>query len=156
DLGANGFEIGLLMTAYSGMQFLFSPIWGRLSDRVGRRPVLLISIAAKAIAMLLFAASTSLTLVFLAHAFAGMANANIGTAQAYVADVLRGEERAKGMGLVGAAIGMGFVLGPAIGGALAPLGRAAPALAAAGLSALNFVLACLCLPESLRAGAREE
>jgi len=156
DLGANGFEIGLLMTAYSGMQFLFSPIWGRLSDRVGRRPVLLISIAANAIAMLLFAASTSLTLVFLARAFAGMANANIGTAQAYVADVLRGEERAKGMGLVGAAIGMGFVLGPAIGGALAPLGRAAPALAAAGLSALNFVLASLFLPESLTAEAREE
>lgn len=156
DLGASGLEVGLLMTSYSGMQFLFSPIWGRISDRVGRRPVLLVSIAANAVAMLLFAASTSLPLVFLARAFAGMANANIGTAQAYVADVLSGEERARGMGLVGAAIGMGFVLGPAIGGALAPLGRAAPALAAAALSGLNFVLAFVFLPESLPPEAREE
>src|SRR5690606_20186616 len=155
-LGPSGLEVGLLMTSYSGMQFLFSPIWGRISDRVGRRPVLLVSIAANAVAMLLFAASTSLPLVFLARAFAGMANANIGTAQAYVADVLSGEERARGMGLVGAAIGMGFVLGPAIGGALAPLGRAAPALAAAALSGLNFVLAFVFLPESLPPEAREE
>lgn len=155
DLGANAIEVGLLMTAYSGMQFLFSPLWGRLSDRVGRRPILLISISANVVAMLLFAASSTLTLFFLARSFAGMANANIGTAQAYVADIMPGEERAKGMGLVGAAIGMGFVLGPAIGGLLAPLGNAAPALAAAGLSAINLVFASLFLPESLAPEARE-
>lgn len=155
DLGANALEVGLVMTAYSGMQFLFSPLWGRLSDRVGRRPVLLVSIAANAVAMLLFAASSTLTLFFLARAFAGMANANIGTAQAYVADIMPGEDRARGMGLVGAAIGMGFVLGPAIGGLLAPLGNAAPALVAAGLSAVNFVLAAFLLPESLAPEARE-
>ena len=155
ELGASALEVGLLMTAYSGMQFLFSPLWGKLSDRVGRRPVLLISIAANCIAMLFFAASSTLVLFFLARAFAGMANANIGTAQACVADILPGEERAKGMGLVGAAIGMGFVLGPAIGGLLAPLGTAAPALAAAALSGLNFVLAFFLLPESLSPEARE-
>lgn len=155
DLGASPIEVGLLMTAYSGMQFLFSPLWGRLSDRVGRRPILLVSIAANCLAMLLFAASSTLTLFFLARAFAGMANANIGTAQAYVADIMPGEDRAKGMGLVGAAIGMGFVLGPALGGLLAPLGNTAPALAAAALSALNLVLALLLLPESLAPEARE-
>ncbi len=155
DLGASPLEVGLVMTAYSAMQFLFSPIWGRISDRVGRRPVLLISIAANVVAMLLFAASSTLVLFFLARAFAGMANANIGTAQAYVADVMPGKERARGMGLVGAAIGMGFVFGPAIGGLLAPLGKSAPALVAASLSAVNFALAFFLLPESLTPEKRE-
>lgn len=155
DLGASGLEVGLLMTAYSGMQFIFSPLWGRISDRIGRRPVLLLSITANVAAMLLFAASSTLTFFFLARAFAGMANANIGTAQAYVADITGPEDRAKGMGLVGAAIGMGFVLGPAIGGLLARYGMAAPALAAAALSFVNLVLAYFLLPESLSPEARE-
>lgn len=156
ELGASGVEIGLLMTAYSGMQFLFSPIWGRISDRVGRRPVLLASIGANVVAMLLFAASTNLWFFFLARAFAGMCNANIGTAQAYIADVTTAETRAKGMGLFGAAFGLGFVLGPAFGGLLARYGLAAPALAAAALSALNLLLAWRLLPESLSPALRAE
>jgi len=155
DLGASGFEVGVVMTAYSGMQFIFAPMWGRLSDRVGRRPVLLISIAGNVAAMLLFAFSTNLVVFFLARAFAGMANANIGTAQAYIADVTPPEQRTKGMGLVGAAFGLGFVLGPAIGGILAGYSYAAPAFAAAGLSLLNLVLAYFILPESLPPEARE-
>lgn len=154
ELGASGFQVGVLMTAYSAMQFLCAPFWGRLSDRIGRRPVLLVSIAGNAAAMLLFALSTNLVIFFLARAFAGMANANIGTAQAYIADVTPPEKRAQGMGLIGAAFGLGFVLGPAVGGLLASFGLAAPALAAAGLSALNFALAWFRLPESLPPEAR--
>ncbi|AKU91055.1 MFS transporter [Vulgatibacter incomptus] len=155
DLGATGFQVGIVMTAYSGMQFLCAPLWGRLSDRIGRRPVLLVSIAGNVVAMLLFAASTNLVVFFLARAFAGMANANIGTAQAYIADITPPEQRTKGMGLIGAAFGLGFVLGPAVGGLLAGISHAAPALAAAGLSALNLVLAFFILPESLKPEARE-
>lgn len=156
SLDASYFEVGLVMTAYSGMQFLFSPIWGRISDRVGRRPVLLASIAANVVAMLLFAASSTLWFFFVARLFAGMGAANIGTAQAYIADVTSAEDRAKGMGLFGAAFGLGFVLGPAFGGLLSGFGLAAPALAAAGLSALNFVLAWRFLPESLSPELRAE
>lgn len=154
-LGASGFQVGIVMTAYSGMQFLFAPIWGRISDRIGRRPVLLVSIAGNVLAMLLFAASTNLVVFFLARAFAGMANANIGTAQAYIADVTGPNERAKGMGLLGAAFGLGFVLGPAVGGVLAHFSYALPALVAAGLSAINWILAYFNLPESLPPEARE-
>jgi len=155
ELGATGFQVGVVMTAYSGMQFLFAPMWGRLSDRIGRRPVLLISIAGNVAAMLLFAFSTNLVVFFLARAFAGMSNANIGTAQAYIADITPPEERTKGMGLIGAAFGLGFVLGPAVGGVLASHSHAAPALVAAGLSLLNLVLAWFNLPESLPPEARE-
>lgn len=155
DLGASGFQVGVVMTAYSGMQFLFAPMWGRLSDRIGRRPVLLISIAGNVAAMLLFAFSTNLVVFFLARAFAGMANANIGTAQAYIADVTPPEERTKGMGLIGAAFGLGFVLGPAAGGILAEFSHSTPAFVAAGLSFVNLVLAWFNLPESLPPEARE-
>lgn len=154
ELGASGFQVGILMTAYSGMQFLFAPFWGRLSDRIGRRPVLLVSIAGNVVAMVLFAFSTNLVVFFLARAFAGMANANIGTAQAYIADVTPPEQRAKGMGLIGAAFGLGFVLGPAFGGILATWHFGAPALVAAALSAVNFAMAWFNLPESLPPEAR--
>lgn len=154
DMGATGLQVGILMTAYSAMQFLFSPFWGKLSDRIGRRPVLLISIGGNVLAMLLFAMSTNLVIFFLARAFAGMANANIGTAQAYIADITPPEERARGMGLIGAAFGLGFVLGPAFGGILATWHFSAPALVAAGLSAVNLVLAWFILPESLPPEAR--
>lgn len=154
ELGATGMQVGILMTAYSGMQFLFSPFWGKLSDRIGRRPVLLISIAGNVVAMLLFAMSSNLVVFFLARAFAGMANANIGTAQAYIADITAPEDRAKGMGMIGAAFGLGFVLGPAFGGILATWHFSAPALVAAALSFVNLVLAFFNLPESLPPEAR--
>src|SRR5204862_6418317 len=103
---------------YSLMQFLFSPVWGRLSDRVGRRPVLLMSIGGSAASYLLFAFAPSLALLFAARALAGIMAANVSTAQAYIADITTEENRAKGMGMVGAAFGLGFVFGPALAGGL--------------------------------------
>lgn len=138
-----------LGVVYSLMQFVFAPIWGNLSDRIGRRPVLLISIAGTAIGFLGTGLATSFWGVFAARAFAGAMTSNIAVAQAFIADVTPPDQRARGMGLIGAAFGLGFVLGPAVGGELTHLyGIAAPAYAAAGLSALNLVWALFKLPES--------
>ncbi|MDY7093988.1 MAG: MFS transporter [Acidobacteriota bacterium] len=153
--GASALEIGLLSSVYSLGQFLFAPFWGQLSDRWGRRRVLLVTIFATSIAHLLLALAPSLWMLFLARAAAGIFAANYSTAQAYVADVTTGKDRAKGMGLVGAAFGLGFVLGPAMGAILAEVGgHVAVPLAAAALSLLNFVLAVVRLPESLPPEAR--
>lgn len=154
DHGATPFVATLLGAAYSAMQFLFVPFWGHLSDRTGRRPILLGSIAASALGMVALGTVDSLVGLFVARIFVGIATANIAVASAYIADVTRPEERSRGMGMIGAAIGLGFVLGPVIGGLLqahSPIARvgAMPAYAAAGLSALNFVLAASFLPESL-------
>ena len=154
QLGASDFVAALTGAVYSLMQFLLVPIWGRLSDRVGRRPVLLGSIAATAVGMLLLGAANTLALLFVARLWSGMATANIAVAQAYIADVTPPEGRARGMGLIGLAFGLGFVLGPSVGGVLASvpiMGRvgALPALVAAGLSVVNLVLAATMLPESL-------
>ena len=155
DHGASPFVATLLGAVYSAMQFLFVPLWGHLSDRAGRRPILLGSIAASALGMVALGTVDSLAGLFVARAFVGIATANIAVASAYIADVTRPEERSRGMGTIGAAIGFGFVLGPVIGGVLqahSPIARvgALPAYAAAALSILNFVLAALFLPESLR------
>ncbi len=139
---------GLLMASFSAMQFLFAPLLGRLSDRVGRRPVLLVSLAGSAAGYLLFAFARSLTLLFVSRLVAGATAANIGTAQAVVADVTEREQRARGMGLIGMAFGLGFVLGPAIGGFAVKAGEAVPGLVAAALSATAFVWALLELPET--------
>jgi predicted MFS family arabinose efflux permease len=122
-------------------------VWGRLSDRIGRRPVLLVSIAMTSVAFAIYGLATSFTILLLSRAFAGIATANIAIAQAYVADVTTPEGRARGMGLIGAAFGLGFVLGPAIGGLLSTWSIAAPGFAAAGLAALNGVAAWFTLPE---------
>jgi DHA1 family tetracycline resistance protein-like MFS transporter len=152
-------QVGLLMATYSAAQFLTAPLWGRLSDRIGRRPVLLASLAGIAVAYVFLAFSDRLWMLFAARAAAGAMAGNIGVAFAYVADVTRPEQRARGMGLIGAAFGLGFIFGPAIGGVMAgndPLTAdyRSPALAAAGLSALAWLLAVLRLPESLPAEAR--
>lgn len=140
------------------MQFAFVPVWGRISDRVGRRPVLLWSIAATAVTMAALggalAWSTSVLWLFGARAFGGIATANLGTASAYIADVTKPEERAKGMGLIGMAFGLGFILGPAIGGALARIpvaGRhgSVPCFVAAGLSIVNLLWVASGVGESL-------
>ncbi len=147
ELGASPTEIGLLLTVYAAAQFACAPLWGRLSDRIGRRPVLLFTIAGTAAALLLLGLARSLPWLFAARALAGAFAANIGVASAYIADVTAAEERTRWMGLLGASFGVGFVLGPALGGGLSLLGYAAPMLAAAALAACNWVWALVSLPE---------
>jgi MFS transporter, DHA1 family, tetracycline resistance protein len=150
DYGATPFQAGLLVASYSIAQFFLAPVWGRLSDRVGRKPVLAWTLAGNAASYALFAAAGGLPLLFVARTLSGAFAANISTAQAYVADVTTPETRAKGMGMIGMAFGLGFVLGPAIGGLLAHhLGVAAPGAAAAVLSAVACAVAATKLPESL-------
>ena len=154
-LDDNALAATALMSAYSFFQLLMAPVWGRVSDRIGRRPVLLVSIAAGIIANLLFGVVGALWALYLARSLAGAAGANISTAQAYIADVTTPADRARGMGMIGAALGMGFVLGPAIGGVAAQLGDArTPFLVAAALAGINFLYVLLALPEPKRAGER--
>lgn len=146
-LGAPDSQIGWLMTGYSAMQFVFTPIWGRLSDRYGRRPLLLLSIWMTAIGFAGYALAPSFAWLLVSRLFAGAATANIAIAQAYIADVTPPEGRARGMGLLGAAFGLGFVLGPAMGGLLSEISLAAPGWAAAALAGVNGVAALFVLPE---------
>lgn len=146
--GANAFTVGMLGTVYSLMQFLFAPIWGRWSDRVGRRPIILLGLLGSFASYLALALSGSLALIFAARILGGIAGANIPTAQAYIADITTPENRARGMGMVGAAFGLGFIFGPALGGILTHLGPAAPMWAASTLCLANFCAAWLLLPES--------
>jgi MFS transporter, DHA1 family, tetracycline resistance protein len=134
---------------YSIMQFVFTPLWGRLSDRIGRRPVLLISIAGSAVGFLGIGFAQSFWWLLFARAFAGIMTSNLSVAQAYIADVTTQENRSRSMGLIGIAFGLGFVLGPFVGGELSgAYGTAAPSFFAAGLAALNFMWAMFALPES--------
>lgn len=158
-LGAGDFMATMPAAVFSVMQFIFIPIWGRLSDRVGRRPVLLWSIAASAIGMALLGLAPSLVLLFAARIWSGVATANIAVAQAYIADVTPPEHRSRGMAIIGIAFGLGFIFGPFIGGELSRFhifGREGmlPPFVAAGLSTINFLLALRTLPESLPAEAR--
>jgi len=149
SFGASAKVVTLLSTTYSLAQFAFAPVLGRLSDRHGRRPVMLISIAGSIAAMLSLAAAHTLFFVFLARAIGGMSNANISTAYAYVADQVPGNQRAKYMGIMGSAIGFGFVVGPAIGGVLSrPDLPELPFLVGAVLSAINWLMALILLPET--------
>ena len=155
--GASFFELAVLGSIYSFMQFFFSPIWGRLSDQVGRRPILLMSLLGSTISYFLFAASTHLYFLIFSRALAGIFAANISTAQAYIADITTEKDRAKGMGLIGAAFGIGFTLGPPIGGiSAAKLGLAAPGIIAGSFCGLNLILAYFRLKESLPAEVREK
>ncbi len=154
SFGATAFMVGLLSTSFSLMQFAFSPIWGRWSDKIGRRPIILIGLAGSGLSYVALALADSLALVFAARILGGIAGANIPTAQAYIADVTTPENRAKGMGLIGAAFGMGFIFGPAIGGILSHFGPATPMWAAAGLCAANLTAAWFLLPESRKPGPR--
>lgn len=147
--GASGVTVGLLTTSFSLAQFLFAPIWGRLSDRIGRRPVLLGSLILTGISYLVFAVAGSLPVLFISRIFAGVAGATLSTAQAYIADTTTSENRTRGMGLIGAAFGMGFIFGPAMGGVLSRWGFSVPAYAAAGLALTAFLFALFLLPESL-------
>jgi MFS transporter, DHA1 family, tetracycline resistance protein len=148
--GASGLGYGALIGVYSGMQFLATAILGRLSDRVGRRPILLTTMVLNAAGYLLFAAAHSYVVLLVARVVSGFAGGNISAAQAYMADITTPAERSRGMGIVGAAFGIGFVIGPMLGGLSHHyIGPAAPPLIAAALSLANFVSAFLILPESL-------
>lgn len=140
---------GVLAFSYAAMNFLFGPLLGNLSDRYGRRPVLLASLAVLCVDYLVMAAAQSLWLLLVARIAAGIAGATYSTANAYLADISPPEKRAANFGLVGAGFGIGFVFGPAIGGLLGELGPRAPFLAAAALCAVNVVFGWLVLPESL-------
>jgi len=149
EFGAGPFGVTLLFASFSLAQFVFAPLWGRLSDRVGRRPVLLVSITGAVAAYGLFALARSFTILLIARTASGIAAANYSIGQAYVADVTPPEERAKGMGMLGAAFGLGFVLGPVLGGLAGKLGYAAVPAAAGVLAVINLALAIFLLPESL-------
>lgn len=149
SLGATAALVGVLFASYSLMQFIFAPVWGRVSDRIGRRPVLLTSMTVSVLAFIAFALAQSYWWLLAARVAAGMGTANLSVATAYIADVTRPEERARGMGMVGAAFGIGFVLGPWLGGELGRFGFAPPLFAAAGLALVNLGLAASFLPESL-------
>lgn len=163
NFGGTGFEIGLLTASYSFMQFLFAPILGQLSDRYGRRPILFFSILGSSVGFLVVGLANSLWLVFLGRIIAGITGGNISTAQAYIADVTTPENRAKGMGLLGAAFGLGFVFGPAIGGILSKVelhvgslhltGIQTPFLFVSLLALLNATTLYFVLPETVKKGA---
>lgn len=140
---------GWLLVTYAVMQFFFGPVMGSLSDRFGRRPVILASLLAFGLDYLLMALAPTLAWLFLGRAVAGMAGAVYAAANAFIADVTPLEDRAKSFGMVGAAFGLGFILGPAIGGLLGELGPRAPFFAAAALALLNFAYAATVLPETL-------
>ena len=156
--GASGWLIGAIIALFSAMQFIFSPIWGRLSDRHGRRPILLISTAGASLSYILFAIASgiqnptlALGALLVSRAFAGACGGNITVAQAYIADITPPENRSKRMGLIGMAFGLGFIFGPGISGIALKFGGAtAPGWTAAALCALNFVLAFSILAESLK------
>ena len=147
EFGANAWDLGWLMAIYSIMQFGFSPFWGSLSDRFGRRSILLTTILGTALALTATASAKSLLTLFVARGLAGIFAANISTAGAYIADVTPPEDRAKGMGIIGASFGLGFLFGPFIGGSLAPYGYPVPIFTAAALGVLNFFFALAVLKE---------
>ncbi len=152
--GATEVQIGWLVGIFSLMQFFFAPIWGKVSDRIGRKPVLLVGLLGTIAGYILMGLAQTVFVLFLARLISGVAGANISAAQAYLADISTPENRAKAMGLLGAAFGLGFVFGPALGGwAGAVFNYAAPMYIAAGLASVNWMFVFFCLPESLRPGS---
>jgi multidrug resistance protein len=150
DLGISDFGIGTIVAVFSLMQFIFNPMMGKLSDRIGRRPVILATQLITVIAYLIFAVSNSFLLLFFSRMLAGLGGSNIGVAQAYIADITPREERAKGMGVIGAAFGLGFVFGPIIGALLAKYGYHVAGLGSAFFTSTAFVFTYFKLPESLK------
>jgi len=156
QIGASGTQIGFLVVSYSIAQLFFAPIWGRLSDRFGRRRILIIGLVGSAASYLVFAFAGSIAILLLSRILAGVGGANISVAQAYVADVTSPEERSGKLGILGSAFALGFVFGPALGGVLAPIATELPGLVASALCAINAVLAIFFLPESLPPHLRTE
>lgn len=150
ELGISDFGIGSVVAVFSLMQFVFNPMLGKLSDKIGRRPVILATQLLTAVSYLIFAFSNSFVLLFFSRMLAGLGGSNIGVAQAYIADITTREERAKGMGVIGAAFGLGFVFGPVIGALLAKYGYHVAGLASAFFTLTAFTFAFFRLPESLK------
>jgi len=148
DLGATPFEVTLIIASFSAMQLIAAPLWGRFSDRSGRRPLIIAGLFASAVSYLIFALANSTAILLLSRVAAGAAGGTISVAQAYVADSTEGSERAHGLGLIGAASGLGIMIGPAIGGFFSQWGLGAPGYVAAALCAVNAVAAIVALPES--------
>jgi len=153
--GASGSELGYVLSAYALAQFLCAPLWGRLSDRIGRRPVMLLTIAGSACSLLLLGFANSLLWLGAARLLSGAFAANVSVATAYVADVCPEHERARWMGMIGASFALGFTLGPVIGGSFGMMGYPVPMFVAAGLSAANLIAAALLLREPRKAQAAQ-
>ena len=156
SFGANSFVTGLLVASYAAMQLIGAPMLGRLSDRHGRRPILLLSIFGTFIGFLILGFAATLWMLFASRLIDGITGGNISIAQAYISDVTDPKDRAKGLGLIGAAFGIGFILGPVTGGLLSQWGYSIPAFAAAGLAFVNLMLVYLWLPESLTTERRAQ
>ena len=154
ELGAANYQVGLIAMSFPIMNFLFAPFWGSLSDRYGRRPIILGSVFITTLAYLLFSQSVNLWILLLSRILSGIGSANLSVAQAYVSDVSRPEERAKSMGIIGAAFGLGFIIGPTAGGYLKSLSSYGHVdwvgYGAAAICVINLVLAYFFLPESLK------
>jgi multidrug resistance protein len=153
-LGAGPVGVGLTLTVYALAQFIFTPLLGRLSDSYGRKPVIFSSLLIEALSFAFTALAGTLPLLLAARFVGGLGASNIGSAQAVVTDVTSPGERARGMGMIGAAIGLGFVVGPALGGILAPIGPAVPFWVAMGLAGINALLVMRFLPETHREKGR--
>src|SRR5689334_5719060 len=147
-LGANAVGVGLIITVYALAQFIFTPVLGALSDRYGRKPIIITSLLIEALSLALTGLANSLPLLLLARFIGGLGASNIGSAQAVVSDVTTKQERARGMGMIGAATGLGFVIGPALGGILSPHGETLPFWITAFTALLNALLVLFFLPET--------
>jgi multidrug resistance protein len=150
ELGIDEAAIGIAIAIYSFVQFLFNPVLGKISDKYGRKPVIVVCLFLNAIGYVIFSFTHSYILLLVSRVIGGIGGSSIGVAQAYIADVTTRENRSKGMGLIGAAFGLGFVFGPLIGGLLSPFGYAVTGYVAAGFSFLAFLATIFFLPESLK------
>ncbi len=154
ELGAQDYQIGLIAMIYPIMNFFFAPLWGTLSDRYGRRPIILISVFITGLAYLVFAQVNGLVILFFSRMLSGIGSANISVAQAYISDVTSVKERTKSLGFLGAAFGIGFIIGPTIDGYLKSISAPGQVdwvgYVAAGMSFINLIMAYFMLPESLK------
>jgi DHA1 family multidrug resistance protein-like MFS transporter len=156
NLGAGGTELGLLLASYAVMRLIFAPIWGSLSDRVGRKPIMMIGIFGYGLTMVLFGLATELWMLFAARILSGiLSSATSPTTMAYIGDSTSEEDRGGGMGILGAAVGLGTIFGPALGGLLAGESLSTPFFIAGGMSILALVLTWILLPESLPKESRQ-
>lgn len=150
ELGVNEAAVGIAIALYSFVQFLFNPVFGKMSDKYGRRPVILVCLLLNSFGYIIFAFTHTYFVLLISRVVAGLGGSSIGVAQAYIADVTTKEERSKGMGLIGAAFGLGFVFGPLMGGLLSKFGYEVTGFVAASFSLIAFILSTIYLPESLK------